>query len=224
VQLTKGINKLENKPIPTKVEGGLLFMVDGIDGVGKSTQIEELYRRLISEGADVETARIPGGTVIGEALRDVMLSDIPRSGLTDVYIVMAMYAELSTIVKKWRNENKIILVDRSPMSIIAYQGFAEKTNLILVRQLFSRAMELLEPNQVLIYDLPAEIALSRDVINKQKKDYYTQNGSDFFERTREGYKYAAKEFPKNVCLKDIKHKSVNEVAELTYLMLRHAIT
>lgn len=199
-------------------------MVDGIDGVGKSTQIEILKQRLMSEGHKVETSRLPGGTEIGEALRNVMLSDLPRTSLTDVYIAIAMNTELAVQVKKWRQDNIIVLVDRSPFCLIAYQGFAEKADLEIASTMFNRAMELLQPEQVIIYDLPTNIALGRDGVSKHKKDYYTKNGSEFFDRTRQGFKYAVSNFPKNVQLQNIEDMSVAEVAELTYVMMRDAIT
>ncbi|HEY4964072.1 MAG TPA: dTMP kinase [Candidatus Saccharimonadales bacterium] len=198
-------------------------MVDGIDGVGKSTQIEILKKRLIAEGHRVETSRLPGGTEIGEALRSVMLSDLPRTGLTDIYIAMAMNSELSVQVKKWREDNVIVLVDRSPFCLIAYQSFGENADIELASQMFRRAMEMLTPNQVLVYDLPTVVALSRDGIGKHKKDYYTKNGIEFFDRSRDGFKYAVTNFPDHVTLKDIKGMSVDEVAELTYAMLRDTI-
>ena len=201
-----------------------MIMVDGIDGVGKSTQIELLNARLVSDGYKVKTARIPGGTIIGEELRVVMLGDSPRGGLTDLYTAMAINTQLALEAKKWRQDNYIVLVDRSPYSLIAYEAFAEAVDLKLTNKLFESAKELLNPDLVIIYDLETKESLRRDAIKKQKRDYFSKHDIGFFEKARKGFKYAVKHYPENVELLDVSGQSVNQVAELTFAVVSNTLT
>src|SRR5438045_2788931 len=98
-------------------------MFDGPEGVGKTTQMHMCAVALEQKGLRVLTTRINGGTEIGEALRAVSLSHSERPTETDFYIIQAMTAAMIAELPKWQRQYDVILIDRSPLSLLAYQVY-----------------------------------------------------------------------------------------------------
>src|ERR1700679_687500 len=104
-----------------QISGGLLIMFEGIDGVGKTTQLNMVKEALGQQNWLISTARSPGGTPIGEDLRSVMLESHPRPPMTDLYIAAAIQEALIARTDEERADGPIMLHDRGPLSIAAYQ-------------------------------------------------------------------------------------------------------
>ena len=102
---------------------GKIIIIDGPDGVGKSTQIKLTKDWLESEGHSVFATRASGGTGIGKLLRKASLSDNPRTPEVDVYISLAMHTSVGAEINKQKKSGQIVLVDRSPLAIVAYNTF-----------------------------------------------------------------------------------------------------
>src|SRR5438270_2506303 len=103
------------------VSGGSIIIFDGIDGVGKSTQLKLAEEVLTQNGWSTKTARNLGGTPIGEELRKVIKSDIPRPPETNLYISAAIQEALIQSMAEDRQQGKLILMDRGPLSLAAYE-------------------------------------------------------------------------------------------------------
>jgi len=181
------------------VPNGLLVFFEGIDGVGKTTQLELLAERLQKDGWLVQHSRSHGGTPIGEALREVSLSHIERPVATDFYVSLAMHIALLAQVRAWRAEGAIILIDRGPLSLVAYQiygdGLSEKAAWPIVENDF-RAFA---PELVITYSAPVETALKRAKAHKAATaDYFENKPAGYFERVQEGYLEASKRFQAKV--------------------------
>lgn len=200
-------------------------MVDGLDGVGKTTQIQLLSKQLQQAGWKVKTSRINGGTPIGEELRTVMLSGTARTGETDLYIAMAMYTALGVQLAKWRDESAIILIDRSPLSIVAYQAYGEKAPLALAEASLAQSLAFLKPDLIVVYDLDTTEALGRDKSKPgQDNDYFTSHDQQFFDDVRSGYQYIADKHKDLVKLIDISGMSSETISAKTLALINSITT
>src|SRR5206468_3020522 len=129
-----------------------------------------------------------GGTEIGEALRQVMFSALPRPAITNLHISLAIYFALAQEVAKKRDEGHIILIDRSPLSLVAYQvygdGLDEKTGY----NACDASMKAFDPDTIIVYDAPLQTLQSRRGQRHKDSDYFEQQQIDYHERTTAGYK------------------------------------
>jgi dTMP kinase len=177
---------------------GRLIMFDGPDGVGKTTQLNMAAEALRAKGYEVYTTKTHGGTPIGEALREVSLSTLERTPLTDMYISLAMHAQLSQLIEDKRDRGIIVLVDRSPLSNVAYQAFGSGLDREFTLGIIDIDMQLFKPDCVLVYDAPIKITLhrmeERNKLNHAKREYFESKSAEYFERVAEGYRGAAEHF------------------------------
>jgi len=183
-----------------KVNGGLLIVFEGIDGVGKTTQIELVRQKLAAEGWPVEVKRNLGGTPIGEALREVIKSPLERPGLTNLYISAAIQEALVEAINRDRADGKLVLMDRGPMSLAAYavygDGLAENFGWPYVE----RGMQQLRPDLTIIYQADIDMALEHARQKPDQADYFESKPRDYFERVAQGYVEAAKRYPDSVVI------------------------
>ncbi len=178
-------------------KSGYVVVLDGPDGVGKTTQVNLLADYLRQQGKDIYTTRASGGTPIGEELRKASLSDHSRHPETDLYISLAMHTELGydLQVRKSRGEN--VLVDRSPLAIVAYNGYGSQ--LEKLSDSFDACQKMLDLWQT---DVLFLLEARQDVLNQRlqgryeddkgsSRNYFEKQGQAFFERVHEGYIAAA---------------------------------
>jgi dTMP kinase len=176
------------------VVGGLLVMFEGVDGSGKTTQIQLVEKKLGEQGWPVMTRRSPGGTPIGEALRSVMLSPGARPPTTDLYIAMAMQEALLESTDPERQSGSVLLLDRSPLSIAAYQIYGGGIDETSGWSYVDGYMRRWRPDLVIMYDCEAKEALARAQQKSSHKDYFESMSLGYFERVIQGYHAAAKRY------------------------------
>jgi dTMP kinase len=181
---------------------GKLFMFDGPDGVGKTTQLHMAADALTKLGYDVYTTKTHGGTPIGEKLREVSLSELDRTPLTDMYISLAMHSELFGIIDDKRKQGVVVLVDRSPLSNIAYQAFGSGLDKDVSIGIIDIDMQLFKPDCIIVYDAPIAITrqrmIERNARNHAKQEYFESKPPEYFERVAAGYREAAAHFHASV--------------------------
>jgi dTMP kinase len=170
-------------------------MFEGIDGVGKTTQLDLASEVLKAAGWPVMTTRNLGGTPIGEALRKVIKSPLERPPMTDFYTSLAIQEPLLDIIDTARKEGKIVLMDRGPLSLAAYQIFGTGIDEPLGWQHVEAGMSRLKPEAVILYDTDTETALERRRKNPGKADYFESKSSDYFQKVAHGYQAAARRYP-----------------------------
>lgn len=166
---------------------GKLIVFEGLDFTGKSTQVALLADRLQGVGLPVTTTREPGGTPLGEAVREVILSNentelIP---LSELLLFMTCRAQLSaTIIEPALAAGRVVISSRFRLSSLAYQGYGRGIDLDLIRRLNEAATAGRHPDITLLIDLDPQIALRR-----KQGDADRIEGEDlsFYERVREGY-------------------------------------
>jgi dTMP kinase len=173
---------------------GPLITFEGGEGSGKSTQVELLARRLEAAGRRILKLREPGGTPLGEELRQLLLhrrADI--SPQAELLLFLAARAELvRAVIRPALAEGTIVICDRFSDSTLAYQGYGRGIDLDQVRKLNDSATGGLKPNLTVLLDLPVEAGRSR---KQRDEDVFQGEDDAFHERVRQGYLELAREEP-----------------------------
>lgn len=182
----------ENKQ---QIPGGLVVMFEGIDGTGKTTQVQLVQQHLQQNDWPVSVKRSPGGTPIGEALRTALLDPAARPPLTDLYIALAIQEALIESIDSERAVGPVILLDRSPLSIAAYQVYGSGIDEAMGWGYVDDHMQRLKPDLVIIYECDASDALKRARQKSNSHDYFENMPLSYFERVAKGYRAAADRYP-----------------------------
>ena len=168
---------------------------EGIDGSGKSSLIKGLSEVLSNQQVENKIVREPGGTKVGEGVRELLLShDYEVDALTEALLFCSQRSQLvSEIIKPEIHKGTKILSDRSAYSSVAYQGVGRGLGYETIYQLNDIAVNSFWPEKVVLLDIDPKIALSRQKI----ADRIGSDKVDFFNKVREGYLRLAEQFDKN---------------------------
>jgi dTMP kinase len=181
----------------------LFVTFEGIEGCGKSTQIERLAKRLAKEGHETLTLREPGGTPIGEAIRDVVKfppGHNPISPDTELLLMNASRAQLvQQEIRPALANGVVVLCDRFYDSSLAYQGHGRGLDLVKVQKAIDLAIGGTKPNLTLLLDISLSVSQARVSGRQQStgegQDQFDESGAKFFERVHAGFHALAKEEP-----------------------------
>src|SRR5574344_1250469 len=165
---------------------GLFITFEGIDGCGKTTQLNLTADYLKSKGFDVLITREPGAKGLGEMLSEILLNyDGDVSSNCEAFLFLADRAQhIDTIVKPAIDSGKIVLCDRHTDSTVAYQGYGRGVDLGQINMLNDIATSGLKPDLTFIFDVDIETSQKR--VGKDK-DRMESAGIEFHKRVREGY-------------------------------------
>ena len=178
-----------------KIVGGLFLTLEGGDGVGKSTLQRSLNQRISEAGLEVIMCRAPGGTILGEKLRDALLGSKKKEvdALAELFVFLAARTLLSTeIIKPALERGAVVICDRFADSSIAYQHYGRGIEKSIIEDLNTIATTGLMPDRTILLDLDPSVGAKR---KGQAQDYMEQETIDFHNRVREGYMYLARESP-----------------------------
>lgn len=178
----------EGEPAATP-ERGLFITFEGIEGCGKTTQIEKLRSYLVGQGCPVVVTREPGGTVIGAEIRRILLN--PYFKEMDWHTEVLLYAadraqHVAEVIKPALEAGKIVISDRFVDSSIAYQHYGRGLPLDLVLDVNERAVQGLKPDITFLLDLPVEEGLRR--ATRERTDRIEAETIEFHERVEAGFK------------------------------------
>jgi dTMP kinase len=165
----------------------MFFSFDGVDGVGKSTQIQLLAEALRAEGREVMTCRDPGGTPLGERLRSILLEhhDIAINRRSEMLLYMASRAQLvEEIIRPALDAGKIVISDRYVLANVVYQAHAGGLDPADVWRVGQITVGGLMPRVVFVLDMPAEKAACRI---KRAQDRMEAQGLAYLEAVRQGF-------------------------------------
>ena len=181
---------------------GVFIVFEGIDGSGKTTQINMLYENLLrhnilrnmSANSDyIVLTREPGGTATSELIRSILLNPANDKlcDRTEALLYAAARAQhVEEKIKPALSLGKIVICDRFVDSTLAYQGYGRGQDLDFLQGLNQLASSGLKPDLTILMDLPVRVALDR-LSNRQssgiKKDRLESEDTSFYERVREGY-------------------------------------
>ena len=171
---------------------GLFITFEGIDGCGKSTQLNLLAEYLKSKNLEVIITREPGAVGLGEKIREILLNyDGEVSSNCEAFLFLADRAQhVDMLIKPAIDSGKIVLCDRHTDSTIAYQGYGRGVDLNQIKTLNEIATSGLKPDLTFVFDVDVKTALSR--VGKTQ-DRMESSGLEFFEKTRRGYLEIAKQ-------------------------------
>lgn len=168
-------------------------MIEGGEGAGKSTQAGILGTLLRSRGLPVVETREPGGTPVGERIRDVLLdgcapSDPGLPASTELLLVLAARAAfVRQVVTPALDSGRWVVSDRFDLSTFAYQGYGRGIPLDELVRLNRYATGGLRPDLYVVLNLPVEEGLARHAKSGKPKDRFESGGADFLKRVSEGY-------------------------------------
>ena len=160
--------------------------LDGIDGVGKSTQIERLRAHLLGRGHEVLAVRDPGSTEIGARLRKILLeSEIQIHRRTEAMLFMASRCEMvETVIRPAREAGQTVLSDRFLLANVVYQSVGGEVDPDLLWQLGGLANDQLRPDLTILLDMPAAAAVTR--LNRPS-DRMEARGESYLESVRQAF-------------------------------------
>ena len=214
-----------------KAYGGIFITFEGIEGCGKTTQINLLENFLIREGYPCLLTREPGGTKIGNLIRKILL-DSQNSEifvLTELFLYLAGRAQhAKEVIEPALQKKEIVLCDRFCDATIAYQGFAQNISLKLIEDLNRLVTSGLTPDITILLDCPVEIGLKRALRRNESKDNLInedrleEKDFKFHQKVRSGYLKISKEQPKRVRTVDSNRDSLAIHREI-YQILREKI-
>lgn len=170
---------------------GIFITFEGIEGSGKSTQLPMLNKWLTNHDYDVVATREPGGTKIGEKIRELLRSgskDDVFSPRTELMLFEASRAQhMEEIVLPALNNGKIVLCDRFFDSTTVYQGVARAIDTDIVHILNDFSSFEKKPDLTIILDIDVDESMNRLIKRETSKDRIEQEDRKFFENVRNGY-------------------------------------
>lgn len=180
---------------------GLFITFEGAEGAGKSTQAARLAARLRAAGHAVRELREPGGTAVGEAIRE-LVKHRAGPGLTpeaELLLINASRAQLvREVIRPALAAGEIVVCDRFFDSTVAYQGHGRGLDLAMVRAVIDAAVGPTRPDLTLWLALPAEAAAARVRARGGAADRFEAEGREFFARVEAGYAAIAAAEPDRV--------------------------
>lgn len=179
------------------VEKGLFITFEGIDGCGKTTQLNLLARYLKENDKEIIITREPGSVGLGEKIREILLNyDGEVSSNAEAFLFLADRAQhIDTIVKPAVEAGKIVLCDRHTDSTIAYQGYGRGVDIERLKMLNNLATSGMKPDLTFVFDVDMETSAQR--VGKEK-DRMESAGLEFHKKVRDGYLQIAREEPQRV--------------------------
>jgi len=179
--------------------GARFIVLEGLDGTGKTTQVALLAAWLDALGVPHVVVREPGGTPLGEAIRELVLArpDLHVSPESELLLMLAARAALvGSVIRPALDAGKTVIADRFALSTLAYQGYGRGLDVERVRRALDAATGGLEPDLYVVLDLPLDEGLARSRRARGGPDRIEAAGKDFLRTVREAYLALAESEPR----------------------------
>lgn len=180
---------------------GKFISIEGIEGAGKSTQISFIQAFLEQHGKNVVVTREPGGTMLGEQIRELLL--MPReTGMSHDAELMLMFAaraeHIHQVIKPALQRGDWVLCDRFVDATFAYQGGGRGIPAERIQTVSDWTLNTLQTDLTLLFDLPVAVGQQRVVKRQQQKDRIELEKADFFQQIRDCYLQRAEQEPQRI--------------------------
>ncbi len=179
---------------------GKFITLEGIDGAGKSTHVAGIADFLRGRGKSVVVTREPGGTPLGEKLREVLLSRAMDIDTETLLMFAARGEHIAKVIAPALSGGRWVVSDRFTDATYAYQGAGGGMPKDRIAALERWVQGNLEPDLTLVFDVPVDVALAR--LSKDRADRFESENKGYFERVRAGYLDRAAEDPGRVRVVD----------------------
>lgn len=177
-----------------KHTSGKFISLEGMDGAGKSTHIPDIIAQLQQRGVEVVSTREPGGTKLGEQLREILLHE-PMHAETEAMLMFAARREhIAQVIQPALARGAYVLTDRFSDATYAYQCGAKGVSAEKIMQLEQWVQMGLQPDITLLFDVPPEVSLQR-LSTARTPDKFEREGLAFFAQLRTSYLQRAAQFP-----------------------------
>jgi len=189
--------------LPGDARGGFFLTLEGPDGSGKSTQSQQLAARLAAVGYETVLTREPGGTALGEEVRQILLhsSTLDPAPSTDALLFNAARAQLvARVIRPALARGAVVVCDRYADSTLAYQGYGAGQPLDELRTLGEFATGGLVPDLTILYDLPVDEGLGRKAAEANRFEKAVT--VEFHQRVRDGFLAMAAAAPERFVIVD----------------------
>ena len=174
---------------------------EGVDGAGKSTHLDWFADTLRQRGLEVVVTREPGGTPLGERLRDILLNQPMHAETEALLMFAARFEHIEQVIKPALKRGSWVVSDRFSDASFAYQGGGRGVALAKLEQLERWVHQDLQPDLTLLFDIPVEVARQR-LSNNITLDRFEQEKADFFEKVRQAYLERYRKYPQRFALID----------------------
>lgn len=168
----------------------MFITLEGPEGSGKTSQLPALADHLRQAGFEAVVTREPGGTAVGDQIREVLMnlenvSILPR---TEILLFLAARAQhVEGLIRPALQAGKLVICDRFGDSTLAYQGYGHETDLDTLRFLLNYSTGGLQPDLTLLLDVPVKAGLERKLDNTEEWNRLDAYAEAFHERVRQGY-------------------------------------
>ena len=168
---------------------GLFITLEGGEGVGKTTGMEYLERRLLEQGVDLVVTREPGGTRFGERVRNLLL-EVRQESMDDMAELLLVFAaraqHLREVIEPALEEGRWVLCDRFTDATYAYQCGGRGIDPAAVFRLETLVQGKLRPNATILFDAPVSVGMAR-AKDRGELDRFERESNDFFDAVRDNY-------------------------------------
>jgi dTMP kinase len=197
---------------------GRFITLEGIDGAGKSSHVEWLRERIASSGRTVIVTREPGGTVLGEHLRALLLNEAMDLRTETLLAFAARQEHLVALIEPALAAGTWVLSDRFTDATYAYQGGGRGLPAERIALLEQWVQEGVQPDLSLYFDVPVEVGLARRRAASAELDRFERERADFFERVRAVYLQRAAADPRRLRVVDGTRKLEEVRADLQTML------
>lgn len=171
----------------------MFWVLEGLEGSGKSTAITYMADRIKSLGYDVVLTREPGGTELSEQLRNIILNNNNICSLTELLLINAARAEhINKVIKPALEQGKFVLSDRFYLSTLAYQGYGKNIPISTIAALNALIYPEITPDFTILLDIDPHTCMSR-IAHRAFKDKFELQDEEFYSLVRRGYLDCARE-------------------------------
>ena len=196
---------------------GKFITFEGIDGAGKSSHVEWLASFLRDKGKVVHVTREPGGTELGEKLRELLLHKSMHLETETLLMFAARREHLAKVIEPALSNGEWVVCDRFSDATYAYQGGGRGLDRAKLQQLEHWVHGHLQPDLTLLFDLPLDVARERIVLASRVLDRFEQERADFHERVRQAYLERAHSSPARIRVVDAQQsiETIRNLLEIT---------
>jgi dTMP kinase len=195
----------------------LFITFEGVEGSGKTTQIQRLKKYLDRKGIPYKVTREPGGCPIGEKVRKILLNPDHREmvPLSELLLYEAARAQhVKEVIEPFLKKGGVVLCDRFSDATIAYQGYGRKIDLRWIERLNHFSSRGIKPDVTFLLDCPSDVGLKRALkrnrtLKQEKEERFEKEKIQFHQRVRKGYLALAKKEPRRVKVIDTRQGEDN---------------
>ena len=188
----------------------LFITFEGVEGSGKTTQIQRLKKYLAQKGIPCKVTREPGGCPISERVREILLNPdhcemVPTSEL--LLYEAARTQHVKEVIKPFLKKGGVVLCDRFSDATLAYQGYGRRIDLKWIERLNQLSSQGIKPDVTFLLDCPSDVGLKRALhrnrtLKQEKEERFEKEKIQFHRRVRKGYLTIAKKEPRRVKIID----------------------